>query len=95
MRTQSYCPAHDDEFLFVRKKIWVGKKGIFPSNGKGFSFEREGTPLRRKRDFSSNKKKFPSEEAGPCLRKETIFLAGGGTSLCLKKGGGRGGLSGR
>ena len=55
----------------------MGKKGIFPSNGKDFSFEGEGTFLRRKGDFPSNKKKFPSEEAEPCLRKETIFLAGG------------------
>ena len=73
----------------------MGKKGILPSNGKGFSFEGEGTFLRKKGDFPSNKKKFPSEEAGTCLRKETIFLAGGGTSLCGRKGGGRGGLSGR
>ena len=73
----------------------MGKKGIFPSNGKDFSFEGEGTSLRRKEDFPSNKKKFPSEGAGPCLRKETIFLAGGGTSLCGRKGGGAGGLSGR
>ena len=73
----------------------MGKKGIFPSNGKDFSFEGEGTFLRRKGDFPSNKKKFPSEEAGPCLRKETIFLAGGKPALCGRKEGGRGGLSGR
>ena len=73
----------------------MGKKGIFPSNGKEFSFQGEGSFLRRKGDLPSNKKKFPSEEAGPCLRKETIFLAGGGTSLCGRKGDGRGGLSGR
>ena len=73
----------------------MGKKGIFPSNGKGFPFEVEGAFLRRKGDFPSNKKKFPSEEAGPCLREETIFLAVEGSALCVRKGGGRGGLSGR
>ena len=73
----------------------MGKKGIFPSNGKEFSFEGEGTFLRRKGDFPLDKKKFPSEEAEPCLRKETIFLAGEGSALCGRKGDGRGGLSGR
>ena len=73
----------------------MGKKGIFPSNGKEFSFEGGGPSLRRKGDFSSNKKKFPSEDKAQPLRKETIFLAGGKPSLCGRKGGGRAGLSGR
>ena len=51
LRTQIYCPAHGDEFLFARRKNWVAKKGIFRSDGKELFFGGREIFLRTKRSF--------------------------------------------